>query len=83
MLKELSHESDSQRYCATLKDQCLAQSSPEKRPLAIDRNKFRDQPLGSAQRVRDLGMLNPKWEFSIQSLSLLRAQRTLQERKQK
>lgn len=66
-----------------LKDQCFAQPSPEKFPLAIDRNKFRDQPLGSIQRVKDHGTLSLKWDVCSQSLSLLRAQRTLQERKQK
>ena len=48
--------------------QCLAQSSPEKLPPAADGNKYRDPRSDIMQRMRHLGTLSPKRNFSIKSL---------------
>lgn len=49
-------------------DQCLSQPSSEKLPLATERNKYRGLQPGNMEKVRDLGILSPKWNVSTKSL---------------
>jgi hypothetical protein len=52
-----------------LLDQCLAQPSSEKLPLAVDGDRYRDLKPDTIQRMKGLATLSPKWEVSIKSFS--------------
>ena len=51
-----------------LLDQCLAQPSSEKLPLAVDGDRYRDLKPDTIQRMKGLATLSPKWEVSIKCL---------------